>query len=59
MWLGLGSVDALKVAQHFFSELFTKANNLLNEDIRDATSYIKDIAPQGGRSIMFGLRGDF
>ena len=40
-------------------ELFTKANNLLNEDIRDATSYIKDIAPQGGRSIMFGLRGDF
>lgn len=40
-------------------ELFTKANNLLNEDIRDATSYIKDIAPQGGRSIMFGLREDF
>jgi iron complex outermembrane receptor protein len=40
-------------------ELFTKANNLLNEEIRDATSYIKDIAPQGGRSIMFGLRGDF
>lgn len=40
-------------------ELFSKANNLLNEDIRDATSYIKDIAPQGGRSIMFGLRGDF
>lgn len=40
-------------------ELFAKANNLLNEDIRDATSYIKDIAPQGGRSIMFGLRGDF
>ena len=40
-------------------ELFTRANNLLNEDIRDATSYIKDIAPQGGRSIMFGVRGDF
>lgn len=40
-------------------ELFAKANNLLNEDIRDATSYIKDIAPQGGRSVMFGLRGDF
>ncbi len=40
-------------------ELFAKANNLLNDDIRDATSYIKDIAPQGGRSIIFGLRGDF
>ena len=40
-------------------EAFTKANNLLDEEIREHTSFLKDIAPMGGRSIMFGLRGDF
>jgi iron complex outermembrane receptor protein len=40
-------------------ELFAKARNLLNQDIRDHTSYIKDIAPQGGRSLMLGIRGEF
>jgi iron complex outermembrane receptor protein len=40
-------------------EVFTRANNLLDEEIREHTSFLKDIAPMGGRSIMFGLRGDF
>jgi iron complex outermembrane receptor protein len=40
-------------------EVFTRANNLLNEEIREHASFLKDIAPMGGRSIMFGLRGDF
>jgi iron complex outermembrane recepter protein len=40
-------------------EAFTRANNLLNEEIREHTSFLKDIAPMGGRSIMFGLRGEF
>jgi len=40
-------------------ELFAKARNLLDQDIRDHTSYIKDIAPQGGRSLMLGVRGEF
>jgi iron complex outermembrane receptor protein len=40
-------------------EAFTRANNLLDEEIRGHTSFLKDIAPMGGRSIMFGLRGDF
>jgi iron complex outermembrane receptor protein len=40
-------------------EAFTRANNLLDEEIREHTSFLKDIAPMGGRSIMFGLRGDF
>ncbi len=40
-------------------ELFARLRNLLDDDIRDHTSYIKDIAPQGGRSVMMGLRGEF
>ena len=40
-------------------EAFTRANNILNEEIREHTSFLKDIAPMGGRSIMFGLRGEF
>jgi iron complex outermembrane receptor protein len=40
-------------------EAFTRANNLLDAEIREHTSFLKDIAPMGGRSIMFGLRGDF
>ena len=43
----------------FHMEAFAKAYNLLNEEIRDHTSYLKDIAPLGGRSLLVGLRGDF
>ncbi|CAM8325101.1 CirA Outer membrane receptor proteins, mostly Fe transport [Candidatus Methylopumilus planktonicus] len=40
-------------------EAFTRANNLLDQEIREHTSFLKDIAPMGGRSIIFGLRGEF
>ena len=40
-------------------ELFAKANNLLNEEIREHASILKDISPQGERSILLGLRSDF
>lgn len=40
-------------------EAFAKANNLLDEEIREHTSFLKDIAPQAGRSILIGLRADF
>jgi iron complex outermembrane recepter protein len=40
-------------------EAFTRANNLLDQEIREHTSFLKDIVPMGGRSIMFGLRGEF
>lgn len=40
-------------------ELFAKANNLLNEEIREHASFLKDISPQGERSLLIGLRSDF
>lgn len=43
----------------FNLEVFAKARNLLDEDIRDHSSFLKEIAPMVGRSILIGLRGDF
>lgn len=45
--------------QAFHLEAFAKARNLLNEDIRDHSSYLKEIAPMGGRSLLIGIRGEF
>ena len=48
-----------KLPTQYNFEAFTRANNLLDEEIREHASFLKDIAPMGGRSIMFGLRGEF
>jgi iron complex outermembrane receptor protein len=37
-------------------DLFLKGHNLLDEDIRNSTSYLKDQAPQIGRNFILGLR---
>ncbi|PXA05607.1 hypothetical protein DDZ13_01665 [Coraliomargarita sinensis] len=38
---------------------FAQANNLLDEDIRHHTSYLKDVAPLPGRSVTIGARFEF
>lgn len=40
-------------------ELFLKGQNLLDEDIRNSTSFLKDQAPQIGRNFVFGIRSAF
>lgn len=40
-------------------ELFLRASNLLNQEIRIHTSLLKDLAPLGGRSVMVGVNGTF
>ena len=40
-------------------ELFLKGNNLLDEEQRAHTSFLKDVAPLPGINITFGLRGRF
>jgi iron complex outermembrane receptor protein len=37
-------------------ELFLNGNNLTDEEQRLHTSFIKDLAPQPGRTIEFGIR---
>lgn len=51
---------AYKLPTKFNVELFAKANNLLNQEIREHASFLKDIAPAvGERAVLVGLRADF
>jgi iron complex outermembrane receptor protein len=49
----------LPTASHSEWELFFKGHNLLDEDIRNSTSFLKDQAPQIGRNVTLGLRAYF
>ncbi len=40
-------------------QLFARGVNLTDEDIRVATSYLKDVAPLPGRSLIAGVRAAF
>lgn len=57
--LDAGIEYTLKAAQEVTTKLFLRGNNLLNQDMRVATSYIKDFAPLPGRSFVAGLRANF
>jgi iron complex outermembrane receptor protein len=39
--------------------LYLKGQNLLDEDIRNSTSLLKDQAPQIGRNYIFGIRAEY
>lgn len=39
--------------------LFGKANNLLDEEVRNHASVLKDVAPEAGRNIVLGVRFEF
>ena len=55
----LSALVSYKLPTKLNIEFFAKANNLLNQDIREHASILKDIAPQGARAVLFGLRSDF
>jgi iron complex outermembrane recepter protein len=38
---------------------YLRGQNLTNQDVRYASSVVRDIAPEGGRSVMIGLRTTF
>lgn len=40
-------------------EAYIQGHNLLDEDIRNSTSFLKDLAPQAGRNFILGLRTIF
>ncbi len=44
---------------NFSTLVFLKADNLLNEEIREHSSFLKDISPRPGRSVTVGLRLTF
>jgi iron complex outermembrane receptor protein len=38
---------------------FLQGKNLLDEEMRVHTSFLKDFAPLAGRALVAGLRGNF
>ncbi|MCH9848851.1 MAG: TonB-dependent receptor [Betaproteobacteria bacterium] len=59
---GYTNVSALvtyKLPTKTHVELFAKANNLLNQEIREHASFLKDISVAGERSLLVGARADF
>ena len=49
----------VQLADKYDLLLFVKGNNLLNETIRNSTSFLKDYAPEPGRGAEIGFRVSF
>ncbi len=58
-YTNVSALIAYKLPTKLNLELFAKANNLLNDEIREHASFLKDISPAGERALLIGLRGDF
>ncbi len=63
-YTNVSAIVAYKLGQLFNSnkfnvEIFAKANNLLDDEIREHASFLKDISPAGERSMLIGARADF
>jgi iron complex outermembrane receptor protein len=58
-YTNLSAIVSYKLPTQLNLEVFAKANNLLDQEIREHASFLKDIAPQAGRSLLLGLRSDF
>jgi iron complex outermembrane receptor protein len=58
-YTNVSAIMAYKLPTKLNIELFAKANNLLDDEIREHASFLKDIAPAGERSILIGARADF
>jgi iron complex outermembrane receptor protein len=56
--LGATVSYAIRLAGADF-EAFLRADNLLDEEARLATSFLRDIAPLGKRAVTLGVRGTF
>ncbi len=57
--LNLSSHYRVAVADHADLLFFVKANNLLDEDIRNSVSFLRASAPEAGRGAEIGFRIDF
>lgn len=58
-YTNLSALVTYKLPTKLNVELFARANNLLNQQIREHASFLKDVSMQGARSVMIGLRSDF
>ncbi len=54
--LNVGLNYQIKATENTKLMLFAKGNNLLNENIRNASSYLRNFAPEAGRGAELGFR---
>ncbi len=52
-------IDYTFTTGDFATTLFVRGVNLLDQEARQSTSFLKDIAPLAGRGLVVGLRGEF
>jgi len=57
--LNLSTQYQLKQVKSMDVLLFAKANNLLDENIRNSTSYLRNFAPEPGRGAEIGIRVNY
>jgi len=57
--LDIGLNYNTRIADKVDALVFIKANNLLNETIRNSTSILRDVAPEAGRGAELGIRIKF
>lgn len=57
--LNLGTNYRLHAGEHVDMLWFVKANNLLDDEIRNSVSYLRSVAPEAGRGAEMGLRIEF
>ncbi len=50
---------SVRIADKVDALFFVKANNLLNETMRNSTSFLKEVAPEAGRGAEVGIRVSF
>ena len=53
------SYNVYRNAQGDTLEVFTRANNLFNQEARNSVSFLKDVLPMPGRTVTVGLRALF
>ena len=58
-YTNMSALVAYRLPMKFNMEVFAKANNLLNAEIREHASFLKDISLAGERSLVIGARADF
>ncbi len=54
--LGVGGQYQVKAWQQAELTVFAKGSNLLNENVRNSTSYLRNFAPEPGRGAELGIR---
>jgi iron complex outermembrane receptor protein len=58
-YTNLSAFASYQLPVEYDIQFFMKGRNLLDQEIRDHSSFMKDKFLRAGRSVLFGLQGNF